>query len=426
LETFAKLAEEAGEYLAAMSAYGGWMGELMRLQHPLRALASPKAKENIVTLYHTYGNVTLEHKPASWSVTQWEHWHLSTRCLFAAFLGPFLSLDDRAKNLKLLTELLESTDLGKSRPELGETALWEVQGRPQLQTGRVELGHPLLLEFWQKRVVRDGGFPTKLRLWFPGASNELPCLVRLPGWRWDLCGDDAEVPAVANTQDYSQIGPTGINYTTAGPYFSALRGNVGAANSAFDTNVASLHSMMADTDPAAVAAISGDVGITRALLPIELVPVLLSLQRTEDAARILTALGLTWATADAAVDRMEAAWTAGGLSSVLNSGQMIRPRGSPARAAEPPEFALPMFSAEGWAWTVKLCFVLCTTWREVPEADVIAALPSPEQLDAYVKGTNSMIYGFTCLHLLAAQVCDPLRNSDPQELFLGAKKSLLF
>jgi hypothetical protein len=62
----------------------------------------------------------------------------------------------------------------------------------------------------------------------------------------------------------------------------------------------------------------------------------------------------------------------------------------------------------------------------VPEADVIAALPSPEQLDAYVKGTNSMIYGFTCLHLLAAQVCDPLRTADPQELCLGAKKSLLF
>ena len=385
-------------------------------------------KEYAVAAIHAFDNVTLEHKPASWSVAQWEHGNLSTRCLFMTFFALFgIPLEERTKNLKLLTELLESTELGRTRPELGETALWELQGRPQLQTGRVELGHPLLLEFWQKRVARDGGFPTTLVYLFPGAFNELPCLVRLPGWRWDLCGDDAEVPAVANTQEYSQIGATGMNYTTAGPYFSALRGNVGAANSAFDTNVASLHSMMADTDPAAVAAISVDAGITRAFLPFELVPVLLSLQRTEDAARILTTLGLTWATADAAADRMEAAWSApGGLGSILKSVQLIRPRGSPARAAEPPDFTLPFFSVEGWVWTVKLCFVLCTTWREVPEADVIAALPSPEQLDAYVKGTSAMMYGFTCLHLLAAQVCDPPRNSDPQELFLGAKKSLLF
>ena len=156
-------------------------------------------KKCLVAAYHAFDNVTPEHKPANWSVAQWEHGRLSTRCFFATFLGLFLSLEDlsleeRAKNLKLLTELLESTELGLTRPELGETALWEVQARPHIQAGRVELGHPLLLEFWQKKVARDGGgFPVKLMYLFQGATNELPCLVRLPGWRWDLCGDDVVV-----------------------------------------------------------------------------------------------------------------------------------------------------------------------------------------------------------------------------------------
>ena len=47
-----------------------------------------------------------------------------------------------------------------------------------------------------------------------------------------------------------------------------------------------------------------------------------------------------------------------------------------------------MYAADDLGWTMKLQYVLCTTWREVhvhvPTDDGVAALPSPELLESYM------------------------------------------
>ena len=123
--------------------------------------------------------------------------------------------------------------------------------------------------------------------------------------------------------------------------------------------------------------------------------------RGADAASLMADTGLIWATADARAEEH------------TPTEPMMRPFSS-----EPDDFH--RFCTEDLAWSIKLQYVLCTTWREVPPADVIAALPSPDVLDSYMtqvctaSGRNERLrLGFTNLLLQAAEVCEKLdRHAD--------------
>ena len=87
-----------------------------------------------------------------------------------------------------------------------------------------------------------------------------------------------------------------------------------------------------------------------------------TLGRDAEACRLMTDIGITWAAAD---DRAK---------EHTPSEPQMRP------FSEEPD-AYYRFCSEDLAWSIKLQYVLCTSWREVPPADVIAALPSPDVLE---------------------------------------------
>ena len=181
-------------------------------------------------------------------------------------------------------------------------------------------------------------------------------------------------------------------------FWTALRGNLGAYNEAMDIWVESAIAMAAD--PGAEKALSHE-GYLRSGIATFQLPLLPLVGRGAQSAQILEALGITWSSADAWVDQSNS----------------YRPRGTAGTAGT--HHAM---SAEGWSWIVKLTYVLSTTWREVPPADVIAALPSPEQLESYVQYTDTNRRFFTSLFLLAAQVCEKLEQ--PNDALLYVAKAL--
>ena len=146
----------------------------------------------------------------------------------------------------------------------------------------------------------------------------------------------------------------------------------------------------------------------RLMLALMKLPNLLCIMgRAEEAAALLTQLGATWTKSDARAD--ELAKTDSGL----------RARGNTERGM------LKGWSTEDLAWRLKLQYVLCTTWREVTPADVIAALPSPELLESYITNVHEkdgwsvhLRWDFVNLLLLAAEVCEKLEKPADALLYL--------
>jgi tetratricopeptide (TPR) repeat protein len=157
-------------------------------------------------------------------------------------------------------------------------------------------------------------------------------------------------------------------------------------------------------DPTAEETLSHDGYMTHQLAAFQ-IPLFPLMGREAAGAQLLEALGLTWSSTDAWADAQQQ--------------DRFRARGSAGEVG-----TIHDFSAESWSWIVKLAYVLCTTWREVPPAEVIAALPSPEQLESYVQYTHTNRNYFTSLFLLAAQVCEKLEQ--PNDALLYAAKVLRY
>ena len=119
----------------------------------------------------------------------------------------------------------------------------------------------------------------------------------------------------------------------------------------------------------------------------------------------MTDLGMTWTTADAYADKIQRSGT------LIAYGLGLRTRGSKEKI-----YGV-NWTAEELSWVIRLQYVLCTTWREVPAAEVITALPSPDTLDSYVGNIGlspgeqwRIRTGFGSLTLVAALVCEKLER----------------
>jgi hypothetical protein len=135
---------------------------------------------------------------------------------------------------------------------------------------------------------------------------------------------------------------------------------------------------------------------------------LYSLGRGNDGGALLIESGWTWSSIDRLVDKIAA------------EDSEIRPRGSSDRTRQA------AMSAEAWSWFIRLSFVLCMTWRDVPRQDVIATLPSPEALVSYAtsvgtqKASIGHRHGILSLPLMAAQVCEQLEQFDDSLKYAAA------
>ena len=139
------------------------------------------------------------------------------------------------------------------------------------------------------------------------------------------------------------------------------------------------------------------------------------LGRSKDAKRLLELADLTWSSADACVDKFAEGVGGNSLSFVL------RKRGAKLKGNE-----FCAWTVEDWSWSIRLQYVLCTTWRECRPDDVIAGLPSPDTLMSYV--TDVGVSFARCSHhrsglrnllLLAAEVCEKLDRHDDALLYVA-------
>ena len=405
---FAQVAKAGTDHVLMFAA--GVAVFLVRVHTESMVAAFAAAPSNLVRAYHEGFNKAHE-RPAGWSQTQWEHYRLDTRKQITGIWQTYslLTPEELADNLARLKELVRSTELGRARREFGEAVLWETEGKPLFQAGDVEAGDPLLLKYWQKAIEQDANRVQGLvyvGFEFSGAVGfSLRCLLRLPGWRWDVFGEDCTAQLTLPVKRYET--GQGLRPVLPSHFFTALRGNIGAYNEVMDMWCEKAYAMLAD--PAAETMLSPDDAQVPEAFEFQ-IPLLPLMGRGAEAAQLLEAFGLTWSTTDAWADRKKV---------FQAEDESFRPRGSAGEAGTHHGY-----SAEGWSWVVKLSYVLCTTWREVPPADVIAALPSPEQLESYVKYTDMNKHYFTSVFLLAALVCEKLEQ--PNDALLYAAKVLRY
>ena len=238
----------------------------------------------------------------------------------------------------------------------------------------------------------------------------MPRMLRLPAWRWDIYGEDAEGAAAAGTlTNYSETGLMGIggaHHPTA--FYAALRGNVGAANEAFDTLMTSMKAALAD--PAAEKMLSPEGGYLGFMVPMQIFPVLIIMGRLQDARELSDGLSATWHAADA--------FAARALKNLVFVAILAA-----QKYTKDEQVAQTQVAVELIAWIFKLTYVLSTTWRELSPTEVISALPSPEKLGVYDSMStievSALHIEFTSPLLLAAEVCEKLERPDDALLYLA-------
>jgi hypothetical protein len=238
-------------------------------------------------------------------------------------------------------------------------------------------------------------------------------LLRLPEWRWDTFGSDCRLLtnalAAQDAKDDASSGHREIDGQLSGLYSSvtflvAMRGHIGAAQARLTSTMSDVMVAHARVQEEEVAGENTSDGISERLsegwVMNDLPWTMYCLGRGADAAEIMTATGWAWSKIDALVDSCAA------------EDSEIRARGSTERSKQATQ------SAEQWSWTIRLGYVLCTSWREVPAAEIIAELPSPETLESYVTKVGvqptpvGYRNGFKSLPLMAALVCEKLEQHD--------------
>ena len=397
-------------------------------------LAYFKDHEFLTELYRSIDRVSS--CPAELDTRQFEHWERSAR--FRVFCwsvrGPFRCVpgDDLSKNEQRLHHLLHSTADGRADDDAREVynylkAVWPLYKRAEGNDIAQADGHTLqLFKDLLAKAVKNGESGDDLlgRLSKPAVegitmvetSSCVTSLIRLPAWTWDTFGSpDCNVL----TRAFDQCAPRGEvmqdfdslsrEATHAGVGFLvALRGDVATANTILNSVIVAIKYLHTAVEKERTC---GKLSMFSASVQlgwnIQHIPwILYRLGRSEDAAQMMAEIGWIWSTIDTKVDHFQ------------SQDSEYRKRGSTTRS--PWE----VYSAEAVSWTLKLTYVLCTSWREVPLAEVIAALPSPDVLDAYVTKVGSQPlpagyrHWFNSLPLIAAQVCEKLEQHDDALAYL--------
>eukprot|EP01045_Picozoa_sp_COSAG04_P025502 COSAG04_NODE_3358_length_2895_cov_2.093348_1_plen_400_part_00 len=273
---------------------------------------------------------------------------------------------------------------------------------------------PLLHRQWRERLelaVREGDMLKVLNGWMlfggPASGGEdWATWMRLPEWDWSFFTDDVMLRTL-EAYDWDEDPHTTFWNPVAlgiGPAVSALRGNLDASRRGAEICLEVCQRMVDGLGGSHATTFRIVVEGAASRWPWQL----RMMGRTQDAAKLMTDLGFTWSTADACADEK---------ASIDFS---VRKRGSTERGT-----GFENQSAEDYAWSVKLNYVLCTSWREVPPADIIAALPSPELLESYMIDINQFP-GISLLRrldtknllLLAAEVCEKLERPADALLYL--------
>eukprot|EP01043_Picozoa_sp_COSAG02_P013690 COSAG02_NODE_552_length_20429_cov_28.014068_12_plen_630_part_00 len=365
-------------------------------------------------------------RPAMLEVVAFEHWavhmcvahrhvrgilfHMSDDEFLQVFT--FYTADDVKRFAERALHLLETTEAGRAHP-LDAAKLRETEERQRLiREGDFDKFHLMeMTRSFKELEDRAAGGESRLlaALDINGAASVgfMMEWLRLPEWDWKVldglnlarawCSYDHELDAYTDE---------GVAPSLPTPFLWGLRGDISTTNTCFDFSLAQCQHWMSElSGPHEV--------IVRERLEYRVARhmgyVLWILGRQEDAAKLMTEIGITWATADVRVDALAV------------TSHRVRERGTKVD-----DGGNTMTTAEEVAWTCKLSYVLCTSWREVPPADVVAALPSPDVLDSYVTGVTKnsrrsqpkSLFVHNLL-LMAAEVCEKLERPDDALLYVA-------
>eukprot|EP01046_Picozoa_sp_COSAG06_P045960 COSAG06_NODE_6437_length_2933_cov_7.770995_2_plen_659_part_00 len=319
--------------------------------------------------------------------------------------APWITDEDFAGFLPRAVHLLETTEAGRHHTTSVEQ-LKEVSVMKQLQDeGDFTRLYPIKLKRAQvesEKILQDVDLHKLMQddyVW-SGAY----ALMHLKEWSWDWM-EQVDVLALLQSYDFDHadhMKHIGWHLPHLA-FLPALRGDIRSANACFDIALDILRRMMANMDGPFTTVFKPNIlsAISHCTLP----SLLVLLGRSDDAAAIMNEVGTTWSTADACADE----------HGRLRTG--ARERGSTERNSQHYN------SVEDIAWRIKLQYVRCTTWRDVPMADIVAALPSPDLLEGYITtvGINVWRTGrYTCgsLQLQAASVCIKLERYADALLYL--------
>eukprot|EP01046_Picozoa_sp_COSAG06_P029309 COSAG06_NODE_2708_length_6408_cov_2.142970_1_plen_1860_part_00 len=438
LEKMVGPALEAGDDWLVVSISNGWLHEKDRVYGTwcrtelgvgTSEFFEGKCADWLARTMPSTRRLTLSDRPPPRLMSEaFEHWavgrtfgfhdlaSLSEELFFKGY-GSSVTPEDLHAWRERLAHLLETTEAGRAHP-MDPAGLQAELEQQQLQdAGDLDALQPLQLKRWQE------GLDALLKADEPDHAKLLKMMhvidawgilawMRLAGWDWALV-DRIDTLNVLRSYNFDEDALNtnqcdAMMETT--PLLPTLRGDIGTANAGFDVSLDAVRRHVAVQDGVHSVHVNWRIGLACGwfCLPFAL----MQLGRHGEAAKVMTDAGITWQTADARAD----------AQAVADIG--LRERGSTAQGNP-----APMWCAEDLSWTLKLQYVLCTTWREVPVADVIAALPSPDLLASWQivsshpywqnlrlrSGSNNVV-------LLAALVCEKVER--PADALLYLEKAL--
>jgi tetratricopeptide (TPR) repeat protein len=315
---------------------------------------------------------------------------------------PTLTAKDLQHYSDSIPKLLETTDAGRAHPETPESWTKKIVMAKAFKTGDWDTHNPLWLEDWQQKLrtaQKDGkGMIDLLEQLY-----EYQAVIRLPQWSWECLSGD-EVLAAMQGRDWAL---ERLHYDDKAYNLACLGGDIPYMTATLDFARDHVKRLVAESEgPLRLRAIW--------LVASHCYPwVLRLLGRTQEAKSLMEQADLTWTSADASVDKY--------AESRDKNSFVVRNRG--AKSGPSDVFDV---TAEDWSWSIRLQYVLCSTWRECPPDDVIADLPSPDTLVSYVTniasgpGYGSHHWaGVRNLLLLAAEVCEKLERPDDALLYVA-------
>jgi tetratricopeptide (TPR) repeat protein len=353
-------------------------------------------------------------QPACLTKMQYEHWRLGAYMVFNSWVEsagidaarniyPTLTAEDAQRWSDSIPKLLETTDAGRAHPETPESWTNKIVMAKALKTDDWDTHDPIWLEDWQQKLrtaQKDGKGMIDLLQQLCGNQ----AVIRLPQWSWDhLSGD--EVLAAMQGRDWAL---ERLHYDDKAYNLACLGGDIPYMTATLDFARDNVKRLAAESEgPLSLRAMW--------LVASHCYPwVLRLLGRTQEAKSLMEQADLTWTSADASVD----------------SYAESRDPGVRNRGAKPGPSDVFQVTAEDFSWSIRLQYVLCSTWRECPPDDVIADLPSPDTLVSYVtniatRGTTGPGHGkhhragVRNLLLLAAEVCEKLERPDDALLYVA-------
>ena len=410
-----------GQWLA-VRAHDGIITEILKVDGEKAAMTNT----SLWTEWFQARN-RVSQRPQCLNTYQYEHWELGSRkfAFSAAHVFSHLPAEDLASNGKQLFHLLESTAYGRSQPKLAREVNFLRTAGPLYDRGEdIDAADSLALKVFEARFREEAekgengdllGLVNSPVVSFPWyrieTRNALSALLRLPEWRWDAFGIDCRLLANALVDQDAKADPstgyddasTSLHGTTA-TFLIAMRGHIGAAQLHLTSAMSFVMAAHARVQEEEIAGKDSSDNysnrLTEGWVMNDLPWTMYCLGRGADAAEIMTATGWVWSKIDAFVDIIAA------------EDSEVRGRGSTELSRQA------TWSAEQWSWTIRLAYVLCTSWREVPAAEIIAELPSPETLESYVTKVGAQPtpsgyrLGFKSLPLMAALVCEKLEQHD--------------